>query len=112
MKTNGLELNVNDLVDEVIRLVEEKMLAEAKAERIKETKTTWKPFSQRPPHVCTHYLVYSRLNWASGGNMDPAKELHEHMKVAYYDAAGNFNVPEVIYWREMPEPPQRGGSDK
>ena len=35
MKTNGLELNVNDLIDEVIRLTEEKVLAEAKAEYYK-----------------------------------------------------------------------------
>ena len=33
MKTKGLELNVNDLIDEVIRLAEEKMLAEAKVDR-------------------------------------------------------------------------------
>ena len=33
MKTNGLELNVNDLIDQVIRLTEEKMRAEAKVDR-------------------------------------------------------------------------------
>ena len=34
MKTAGLELNLNDLVDQVIQLTEEKMLAEAKVERL------------------------------------------------------------------------------
>ena len=34
MNTNGLELNVNDLIDQVIQLTEEKMLAEAKVERL------------------------------------------------------------------------------
>ena len=34
MKTNGLELNVNDLIDQVIQLTEEKMLAAAKLERL------------------------------------------------------------------------------
>ena len=36
MKTNGLELNVNDLVDRVIRLTKEKMFAEAKVDQQQE----------------------------------------------------------------------------
>ena len=42
MKANGLELNVNDLIDEVIRITEEKMLAEAKVERLEYSLEEWR----------------------------------------------------------------------
>ena len=55
MNTNGLELNVNDLIDQVIQLTEEKMLAEAKVERLEYSVEQWKRQHQSDQELLKHY---------------------------------------------------------
>lgn len=63
----------------------------------------WVPVQDRLPEESGHYLVTSDLNMYHGGNHETNAEGNgRSMQVSFF-SAGDFNVPKVIAWKQLPK---------
>ena len=75
-------------------------------EALAEKLPRWIPAAERPPEKPGRYLAISEMNWAHGGSMeDNGGDIRRNMIIAYFDAAGEFNVPRIVCWMPLPKPP-------